>query len=447
MTITASWTCRARAVLLSAALATASLAVTGHSPISTARAADPTVITVWSWTPVTPTMTAMIAAIEKAHPDIQIKATISPHPVYSVSLQAAVGSGNMPDIIGLSPGAETQQYRPHLLKLGAVAAGLWGADWQKNFSPALLTEARLGNPAGDTDFYALPQEAQLNNLWYNIPAFKKAGLDGPPKTLDELVADAEKLRAAGFIPFYQGASTGTFDVWTFLQIALQTDQEGVLAGERGEPVWDKPGMIEAAHVWQRLFTDHVFQPGALSALQYPTGANLFAAGRVGIISLGSWWLQQTGLSDQPGLKTMSDYGIFSFPAVRNGGAATPPFGGVDFGWGITDTASKSPAELAAAKIVLKEFISGVGEQEALNQLNDLPAFNGKTPGQTMPPHLTEVYDSYIKQLASAHPHVIGDPVINQSLISGLQAIGAGSMTPEAAMQAVQKTALAQQKAN
>ncbi|MBV9785060.1 MAG: extracellular solute-binding protein [Acidisphaera sp.] len=385
----------------------------------------------------------MIAAIEKAHPDIHVQAQIQPHTAYSVSLQAAAGSGNLPDIIGLSPGAETQQYRPHLLKLAAVAASLWGADWQKNFAPSLLSEARFGNPPGDDDFYALPQEAQINNFWYYIPAFTKAGLDGPPKTMAELIADAEKLRAAGFIPFYQGGATGTFDVWVYLEIAVQTDPDSMAAAEQGAPVWTKPGMVEAARAWQQLFTDKVFQPGALSAVQYPTGANLFAAGRVGMISLGSWWLQQTQLSDQPGLKTMSDYGTFTFPALQPGGQPAGPIGGVDFGWGITDASAKSPEVLAAAKIVLHEMISGVGEREALNQLNDLPAFAGISPTQTLPPHLAEIYDTYIKQLGTARTHVIGNPVINQSLITGLQAIGAGQMTPEAAMAAVQATAVAQ----
>lgn len=423
----------------------AALLVVGASAGAPAQAADPVVVTVWSWSPVTPTMNAMIAAIQKAHPDIQVKATIQPHPVYSVSLQAAVGSGNMPDIIGLSPGAETQQYRTHLINLTPVAEEMWGKDWQKNFSPALLSEARFGNPKGDENFYALPQESQINNLWYYIPAFQKAGIAGPPKTVDELVADTKKLRAAGYIPFYQGAGTGTFDVWTYLLIASRIDVDSVVAGEQGAPVWTKPSMVEAAHVWQRMFTDDVFQPGALSALQYPTGANLFAAGRVGMIVLGSWWLQQTGLSEVPGLKTMSDYGTFNFPTYGNHKGPEVFLGGVDVGWGITDNAARSPAVLAASKVVLKEFISGVAEQEALNQLNDLPAFNGMKPTQAMPAHLTEVYDTYIKELATAHTHVIGNPVINQSLISGLQAIGAKTMTPEAAMAAVQETALAQQK--
>lgn len=422
------------------------LSMASGAALAPARAADPVTVTVWSWTPVTPTMNAMIAAIEKAHPDIHVQAQIQPHTAYSVSLQAAAGSGNMPDIIGLSPGAETQQYRPHLLKLSAVAAEMWGPDWQRNFAPSLLAEARFGNPPGDEEFYALPQEAQINNLWYYIPAFQKAGIAGPPKTVDELVADAEKLRAAGFIPFYQGGATGTFDVWMFLQIAVGTDPDGTVAAEQGAPAWTRPGMVEAARTWQRMFTGKVFQPGALSAVQYPIGANLFAAGRVGMISLGSWWLQQAKLSDKPGLQTMADYGAFAFPAPKAGGEPSPAIGGVDFGWGITDTAARSPQVLAAAKTVLHEMISGVGEQVALDDLNDLPAFNGKTPTGPLPPHLQEIYDTYIKQLGTARTHVVGNPVINQSLISALQALGAGQMTPEAAMEAVQATAEAQAKA-
>jgi raffinose/stachyose/melibiose transport system substrate-binding protein len=432
---------RLKVALVLAAPVLATLVIAGP-----ARAADPVTVTVWSWTPVTPTMNAMIAAIEKAHPDIHVQAQIQPHGAYSVSLQAAAGSGNLPDIVGLAPGAETQQYRPHLLKLGAVAASLWGADWQKNFAPSLLSEARFGNPPGDDDFYALPQEAQINNLWYSIPAFKKAGMEGPPKSMAELVADADKLRSAGLIPFYQGGASGIFDVWLYLEIAVQTDPDSMVAAENGAAVWTKPGMVQAARTWEQLFTAKVLQPGALSAVQYPVGANLFAAGRVGMISLGSWWLQQAQLSDQPGLKTMADYGTFTFPALQEGGAPAGPIGGVDFGWGITDTAAKSPEVLAAAKIVLREMISGVGEQEALNQLNDLPAFGGKSPSQTLSPHLAEIYDTYIKQLATARTHVIGNPVINQSLITNLQAIGAGQITPEAAMAAVQATATAQGEA-
>jgi raffinose/stachyose/melibiose transport system substrate-binding protein len=405
-----------------------------------ACAASPVTITLWSWSPVAPTMEAMVAAIEKAHPGIRVNATIQPHTAYFTALKAAAASGTLPDIIGLTPGNYTQQYRSNLMPLDAIAAAAWGADWQKHFAPALLTQARLGNPAGDQHFYMLPMEAEVLNLWLNRAAFRKAGLAGPPATFDELVADAAKLHRAGLIGFYQGGATGLFDNWVYMQIAAQTDLPGLLAAELGKPVWTKPGMIAAAKVWRELFTRKVVQAGALSALQYPTGANLFAAGRVGMMSLGSWWLQETHLSDNPALKTMSGYGKFFFPALKPGGTASPPLGGVDVGWGVTRTAAKSPAEQQAAATVLKELISGAGEQVALDQLNDLPAFRGLKPSQALDPHLAALYTSYIAELEKAAPHAIGNPVIFDALVSNLQAIAAGTKTPEAAMAAVQTVA-------
>lgn len=399
-----------------------------------------TVVTLWSWSPVQTTTAAMVKAIEKAHPNIVVRATIQPHTAYFTALKAAAASGTLPDIIGLPPGAYTQEYRPHLMNLAGVAPALWGKDWQKNFAPALLTQARLGNPNGDSGFYMLPQEAEVLNIWYNRAAFAKAKIAAPPKTMAELVADAKKLQAAGFIPFYQGGGTGLFDAWVFSQIAAQTDLKGLGEAQQGQPVWTQPGMVAAAAAWERLFKDKVVQQGALSALQYPTGANLFAAGRVGMISLGSWWLQETALSSNPALKTMSGYGKFFFPAVTAKGAVSPPLGGIDIGWGLTKSAQSSLAETKAAQTVLKELISGAGEQVALNQLNDLPAFAGMKPAQTLNPHLQHLYATYIQELQVAHPHAIGNPVTFQALVANLQAIAAGQKTPAAGMAAVQAVA-------
>ena len=404
-----------------------------------ARAAK-TVVTLWSWSPVQTTTQAMVEAIEKAHPDIEVRATIQPHTPYFTALKAAAASGTLPDIIGLPPGAFTQEYRPELMDLSPVATNLWGKDWKKNFAAALLVQARLGNPKGDQGFYMLPQEAEVLNIWYNRAAFAKAKISAPPETMGELVADAAKLRAAGFIPFYQGGGTELFDAWVYMQIAAQTDLKGLLAAQQGEAVWTQPGMVAAAAAWERLFKDKVVQDGALAALQYPTGANLFAAGRVGMISLGSWWLQQTAMSDNPALKTMSGYGKFFFPAISAHSHVSPPIGGIDLGWGITKSARSSPEVTKASEIVLKELISGVGEQVALDQLNDLPAFHGMKPSQTLDPHLAPIYTSYIDELQVAHPHAIGNPVIFDALVANLQAIAAGQKTPAAAMAAVQDIA-------
>lgn len=405
-----------------------------------ARAAKPVTITLWSWSPVAPTMKKMVVAIEKRHPEIKIDTTVEPISAYLTATKAAAPAGTLPDIMGLPAPAYAQQYRSHLQDLTPTATALWGKDWKKNFAPALLSEARLGNPNGDHAFYMLPEEAEVLDIWYNKHIFAKVGISHPPRTFKDLVADAQAIRRKGFIPFYQGGATGLFDAWLYMEIAAQTSQADLRAAEEGKPVWMQPPMLKAAEVWKKLFTEKVVQAGALAGQQYPTGANLFAAGRVGMIAMGSWWLQETHLSQSPDLTTMSGYGNFFFPAVGSSNHPSPPLGGIDIGWGITKKASRNPAIEDAAQTVLKELISGAGEQVALNQLNDLPAFNGMNPTTRLPPQVASLYHNYIKELQLSVPHSIGNPVIYQALISNLQAIAAGSKSPTNAMSAVQRVA-------
>lgn len=397
-------------------------------------------VTLWSWTPVDATMKKIVAAIEQKYPNIKIETNIQPHADYNTALQAAAASGSLPDIIGLPPGSQTQQYRDYLQPLDSIAQELWGPDWKSNFPASAIQQATLGNPPGDNHFYMLPQETEVINLWYNKKIFDQLHLT-PPRTVDELIQDAQKIRAAGYIPFYQGAGQTNFDTWLFEQIAAQTDLKGLMDAQVGKPTWTNPGMVQAAEVWKKLFDNKVFQDGALGDKQYPTGANLFAAGRVGMISLGSWWLQEAALPTSPqGLKTMEDYGTFFFPSVTPGGNPTPPMGGIDFGWGLTKNAAKDPAVEAACKTVLKELISGVGEQIMVNDLNDLPAFKGFKPTVQYSDRVMQLYQTYLNEVDKAYNHDIGNPSVEQALDSNLQAIAAGKVTPQTAMENVQKVA-------
>ncbi|MCD9020277.1 extracellular solute-binding protein [Cohnella sp. NL03-T5] len=63
--------------------------------------------------------------------------------------------------------------------------------------------------------YGITQQAAINGLVYNKKAFEKAGIAEPPKTLDELFADAEKLKAAGIVPMATSFKDGwTLQYWT-----------------------------------------------------------------------------------------------------------------------------------------------------------------------------------------------------------------------------------------
>lgn len=63
--------------------------------------------------------------------------------------------------------------------------------------------------ASDGKTYGLPSGVNTNGVAYNKQAFAKAGITSVPKTLDELYAAADKLKAAGITPL----ATNFKDKW------------------------------------------------------------------------------------------------------------------------------------------------------------------------------------------------------------------------------------------
>lgn len=57
-------------------------------------------------------------------------------------------------------------------------------------------------------FYAVPVDIHMPTwIWYSKAAFKKAGIAAEPKTMDELFAALDKLKAAGLVPLAHGGQS------------------------------------------------------------------------------------------------------------------------------------------------------------------------------------------------------------------------------------------------
>lgn len=90
----------------------------------------------------------------------------------------------------------------------------------KTFSDYYLPLDDIGLTANDVNFYdngkgtdgkvyGLTDCINYAGIIYNKKAFKQAGIDKTPTTIDELFADAEKLKVAGIVPL----GTAFKDVW------------------------------------------------------------------------------------------------------------------------------------------------------------------------------------------------------------------------------------------
>ncbi|SDX79187.1 carbohydrate ABC transporter substrate-binding protein, CUT1 family [Ruegeria halocynthiae] len=401
---------------------------------STAATADETEVTVWSWF-VQSTMEKPIAAFEEKYPDIKVKYTYYNYsPEYITALKAAAASDSLPDVIGLQPGSLTQQYREHLTSVNDMAAAEWGADWADNIFPVNRRQVLMGNPEGDEGYYIVPQESQVLCIWYNRKIFDTLGLSAP-QTYDDLKAAATALTEGGYIPMFQGAADGWQNENVFLMLANQFSAGITDKAQAGEVPWTSPGLVSAMNAWKGLFDDGIFQQGALGAHAYPTGAQLLAQGKVGMMALGSWWMQESKfpppLSEY--VENMDGFDFFYMPPVPGSTQPSPPVGGIDIGYGLT----KNGAENESAWTFLTELTNGVGLQQALNDLNDLPAFKGHEPQGEVSDHVKQMYARFMEDLPNAENQRFAIPAIAEALDNALAGVAAGELNAEDALASVQ----------
>lgn len=399
-------------------------------------------VTVWSWF-VQSTMEKMIAAFEQANPNVQVKYVYYNYsPEYLTALKSASVSGNLPDVIGMQPGALTQTYKPHLVSLNEMAEKEWGKNWIDQVFPINRKQMLMGNQEGDTNYYILSQESQILAVWYNRTLFEKLNI-AVPKTYDELKSAANTLSRKGYIPMFQGAADGWQNINVFLMLANQYSPGLAEKAQYGKAQWTDGAMVKAMNMWKNLFDDGVFQKGALGARAYPTGARLFAQGRVGMMTLGSWWMQESKfpppLSEY--VQDMNGFDFFYYPRFPDSANESVPVGGIDIGYGLTKNGKDNPA----AWKFLASLVDGEALQQALNDLNDLPAFKGHAPKGNISPHVRQMYDRFMKDLAIAENQRLADPVIQDALENALSGVAANDMTPTEALQKVQSVTDAQLK--
>lgn len=396
-------------------------------------------LTFRSWSPIDQTTNGMIEATTAKYPEIEIESTIFNYPEYLVDLQTRAASDTFADIVGLQPGALTQQYREQLMPLQECAETSWGADWKDQFFPIGVEQATLGNPEGDDNIYALPILVQTVNMWATDPLLEAAGLS-IPTTWDELEATAKAATDGDVAGFMMGASDAWLRIVVFLQIANNVAPGVVYEAEDGVIPWSDSQVVEMFDWWRKLFADGIAQEGALALDQYPSVANAIEAGRAAMYPMGAWWVQQSdpAKTDAPELSQgLSGYTPFLFPTIP-GGAATPQLvGGIDVSLGI----SRNTAHPDLACKVVADWISGDGGQVLINTFNDLPAYQGLEPEVFTSDHQRDVWLTFTEDWMPQvkYSRYLKDPVVSDALGNMLAAVAAGDMTPEEAAAAMDAT--------
>lgn len=125
-------------------------------------------------------MDELIANFEKANPDIKVKQTTFPYADYQTRVVAANMGGKGPDVMQLFYGWLDKFVAGKLLQ--PLPTDMFPHDKiESDFFP-IVTAMKRGE-----DYYGLPTAVRSLALFYNKKLLKEAGIDAPPKTLDEFV--------------------------------------------------------------------------------------------------------------------------------------------------------------------------------------------------------------------------------------------------------------------
>jgi alpha-glucoside transport system substrate-binding protein len=304
----------------------------------------------------------VIKAFNKLYPNVHVNYKPVGNNLPTV-LATAVAGGHPPDMADIAqPGTVAQFAKQGKLKSIAYARSTIA----QNFAPAWQ---QLGTYSGK--LYALVfKAANKSVVWYNVPAFKAAGVK-PPKTFSQLLAAAKTIKSSG-TPAY---SIGGADGWTltdmFENIYLRTfgaAKYNALAAHKIK--WTDPSVVTALKTMAKIVGDNGNVYGGTSgALQYgfndsvtngfaspPKAAMVFEADFVGGV-----------ISSSTKAKPNTGFNTFTWPSITPG----PDAGAVEIGGDLFVTFRDTPAieafvkylaTAAAAEVWAKQGGFGTGNK-------------------------------------------------------------------------------------
>jgi len=362
------------------------------------------------------------------HPNVTIEITTLENENFKTKMTTVMLSGEPPDLFQSWGGGVMNEYAKAGLLLD-ITAYLDKDGWRDTFSPGAL-----GVYSFEGKNYGVPRDMGMVGFWYNMELFAQAGIDNPPTTWAELIADVQKLKDANITPIAVGEGDkwpGAF-WWEYLATRIAGQAGFNAAYSRKGSFTDAP-FIQAGEKLQELVALKPFQSGFLGAT-WNDEATLMGNGEAAMDLMGHWapGLHQDNSVDKLGIG--DKLGWFPFPMVEGGaGGPADALGG---GNGFIVGKNASPEAVDFLK-----YLSSVDSQIAQVEAGFcLPVVKGAGVSVSDP------YLKIIQQAAAsaqyfqlyydqAMPPAVGS-VVNDSV----QGIFAGTLTPEQVAQAVEDSA-------
>lgn len=420
-------------------LPAAGTAVAGDRAPSTAE--DVTISFLTHWSPETvELLQAAVDTYTDANPNVTVDIQAVPFGDLLTTLRSQAGGSDAPTIAGIY-----DLWLPELVRDGIVAAAPHevAADITANWPAGVVTAA-----SQDGAVFGVPNEIDLYALNYNTRLFEEAGIDGPPATWDELIADAEALTVRDGDRITQ-QGFGLINSWAAGTVhpfaSLLASNAGLLIDADGNPALDSPEALETFELYENLVSGVAVTDATMgTADANTTGPYLdnFIAGNTAMIIMANWWESalRTGMGDEG----FADIATAPIPVGPSGETASS----ISYSWMTTVSASADEAQQAAAWDFLAWLNGPESGENGASAMGDILMSMGILPSRTSDVEAfsdrlsTPFLEGYVSQLESATPFpiVLGGQEFTEALQAQLEALMFGQTSAADASSTAQSDA-------
>jgi raffinose/stachyose/melibiose transport system substrate-binding protein len=363
---------------------------------------------------------------------VTIEITVLENEAFKTKLSTVMQSGETPDIFqSWGGGTMNEQAEAGLLKDISADLDADGGAWGNSFAPGAL-----GVYSHEGANYGVPWDMGMVGVWYNKDLFEQAGLDPetPPATWDEFLAAVDALKAAGITPIAVGEGDkwpGAF-WWEYLVTRIGgQDAFAAAAGRTG--TFADPAFVEAGERMNELMEHEPFQDGFLGAT-WGDEATLMGNGQAAMDLMGQWAPGAFNDNSVDKLGIGDNLGWFPFPMIEGG--AGDPNDAVGGGNGFAIGKNASPEAIDFVK-----YLTRAESQTQCAQENFcIPVVVGGEAGLSDPLMITIQQSLAKAQYFQLYYDQALTPALGSVVNDSVQAIFAGTMTPEEAAQAIEDSA-------
>lgn len=261
------WNIRAAGLLAAVALAVAACGGGDDngggtsSSASKPAAARPVTINWWHIANNDPLKTIWKQAADQymaAHPNVTVKITVLENEAFKAKLTTTMQAGKPPDVFqSWGGGLLKEQADAGLVKDVTAPTKSWIND---------LNDAGVGLYQIDGKQYGVPYNLGLVGVWYNNKLFKKAGIDAPPTTWDEFLADVQKLKQSGTTPIAVGEKDKWPGMFWWANLSLRVAGKDAMAKAATDgSTFNEAGFVEAGTQLKKLIDMKPFEAGYLAS--------------------------------------------------------------------------------------------------------------------------------------------------------------------------------------